>query len=204
MLLVHSSRSSLPGKARLRRWRKVAEGRYLSKIYILEQPECHAAYRNGYARIDTYNKLSVGPYSLTEAIRTRDWDKKYFLAFLAFCETNAYLAYKFECQNARRKPMSHLRWKLALGIQLLRFESLIPRIIQSAETPAHPIQVHYKVTRTASGSTAKCAVCRVRTHYECGCGKHICSPLAKGQECWIKHLSSFLKPADWSELGVFL
>ncbi len=64
LVLCHTSRTSMPGAARVRRFRKYAGGNIISRKYTLEQPDVAAVYREWYGAVDVYNKLSLGPRSV--------------------------------------------------------------------------------------------------------------------------------------------
>ena len=84
----------------------------MRKTYHLEQPDVHAAYRNSYAGVDTFNKLALGPRSVQYAVATKCWHRRVFLSILTMCETNAYLAYSHAARLEGRAALTRIQWKL--------------------------------------------------------------------------------------------
>ena len=65
LVLVHTCATSLPGDSRLRIWRPSRRtGACVPRTYLLEQPRCHAEYRNNYSAVDICNKVALGPSSV--------------------------------------------------------------------------------------------------------------------------------------------
>lgn len=58
-----------------------------------------ADYRSRFWGVDRFNKLSLGPDSVSTAVRTLDWRKRMFFSLLAISETNAYLSYNAEARK---------------------------------------------------------------------------------------------------------
>lgn len=60
--------------------------------YKLEQPMVHAHYRGKFSGVDRWNRFSFGPGSIQNAMKTKSWHVRFFLAMLSACVTNAFLA----------------------------------------------------------------------------------------------------------------
>ena len=121
MVLVHTAGTSLPGKARLRRWAKYSQGKILKKVYKLEQPHVHAIYRESFSAVDIFNKIALGPHSVSTAFKSKLWTHRFWASLVAMSETNAYLVHKQRClsQQTPVRPKDHSDWKEELAWNLI-------------------------------------------------------------------------------------
>lgn len=62
--------------------------------YELPMPGMHALYRRYFNAVDLFNRDCFGPRSMQMAIRTHSWYRRFFLALLGMCETNAMNAHR--------------------------------------------------------------------------------------------------------------
>ncbi len=70
--------------------------------YELPMPEFHALYRRYFNAVDLFNRDCFGPMSVQVAIKTKSWYRRFFLALLGMCETNAMNAYRMEVGHIER------------------------------------------------------------------------------------------------------
>jgi hypothetical protein len=77
-------------------------------------PEMNALYRQYFNGIDLFNRDCFGPRSVQMAIRTKSWYRRYFLAMLGMCETNALNAYRTEVG-----PVDRYTWLVKLSHALI-------------------------------------------------------------------------------------
>ena len=74
--------------------------------------------------MDRFNKLALGTVSSVQyAIRTERWQVRFFLALLAICETNAFLAHNTRRQRVGDPLLSRMSWKQQLAIELAEFHT---------------------------------------------------------------------------------
>jgi hypothetical protein len=52
-------------------------------------PEMNALYRKHFNGIDLFNRDCLGPRSVQMAVKSKSWYRRFFLAILGMCETNA-------------------------------------------------------------------------------------------------------------------
>lgn len=64
MVLVHTSRTTNPGRERVRRVKYTLDGEPVTEYKTLQQPDVFAAYRGQYAGVDVFNKIAHRPRSL--------------------------------------------------------------------------------------------------------------------------------------------
>lgn len=53
----------------------------------------HSIYRGTFAKVDVFNRMTLGVRSMQHAVKCFEWWKRMFLALLGFCVTNAWLAF---------------------------------------------------------------------------------------------------------------
>ena len=121
MVLVHTAGTSNPGPPRMRKWAKYQKGKILKRNYKLEQPHVHSIYRAGFSSVDIFNKIALGPHSVSKAYKSKRWTHRFFASLLAMCETNAYLVHKQRAllKGKPAKPMAHSDWKEDLAWALV-------------------------------------------------------------------------------------
>ena len=122
MVLVHTTGTSSPGESRYRRFAAFDKevGHVVRKRYVLHQPDVHAKYRSLFSAVDRFNKLALSQQnSVQYGIRTEKWRTRFFMAMVAICETNAWLAHcnRLETQGEIDTP-SRTEWKLGLAKEL--------------------------------------------------------------------------------------
>ena len=112
MYLIATCGTSLEGDVAVRRYRgQVTTG---PPTYELPQPNMHATYRRYFNAVDLFNRDCFGPLSVQFAVRTQSWYRRFFLAVLGMCETNALMAYRQEVGE-----MSRYEWLAKLSEALI-------------------------------------------------------------------------------------
>lgn len=160
--------------------------------YELPMPEMHALYRRYFNAVDLFNRDCFGPKSVQMSIRTHSWYRRFFLAMLGMCETNAMNAYRYSVG-----PIERFEWLAKLANALIYNDAATDTDagVQEADISVH-CNLHY------IKSTAKCTMDGRLTHWRCGCGEALCAPgksdkLDRGP-CYYDHVrATFLE-----EMGV--
>jgi hypothetical protein len=119
MALVHTFGHAGPGEKRTRLWVKYVLGKIVRKKYTLDQPDTHARYRANFWRVDVWNKVAWGPKSVMKVLKTKNWKLRFFLALVAACETNAYMAYNFSRKADGLATVDHNEFRDELARALI-------------------------------------------------------------------------------------
>ena len=118
------------------------------------------------------------------AVKTKSWYRRFFLAMLGMCETNAMHAYRHSVG-----PMSRYEWLAKLSDELLNnpwVEDANAGVIDCDGGQDVHANLHY------FNHAMKCSACDRLTHWRCGCNLALCSPgtsdrLKRGP-CYSSHL----------------
>lgn len=163
--------------------------------YDLEFPEMHALYRSYFNAVDLFNRDCFGVLSVQMAIQTKSYYRRWFLAMLGMCETNAMNAYR-----ATVGPLSRYQWLTNLSKTLIYND-----FVNDSDCGVEPeveasISVHSNLHYV--NHALKCSACKRLTHWRCGCRLALCSPgtSAKLQRkaCYFNHI----KEAALEEAGI--
>lgn len=74
----------------------------------------HDTYRRNFNGVDLFNRDCFGKYSLQMTVLTHSWTRRFFLAVLGMCETNALKAYRETVG-----PITRHQWLIELSNRLI-------------------------------------------------------------------------------------
>ena len=120
LLLVGSCGTSLDAEEVTRNRTEWLGGGFTTTKYKVRQPVMHDTYRRNFNGVDLFNRDCFGEYSLQMAVKTKSWTRRFFLAMLGMCETNALKAYRHtEMQSYGKEPISRYGWLVLLSDRLI-------------------------------------------------------------------------------------
>ena len=165
----------------------------------------HSIYRERFSSVDIFNKLSLGPNSVQKAYKTQDWRARMFQACMAFCETNAYLAYKMRREREGKRVVPHREWLEDLAWEMLTGDTVGPRPKRARTeavqvTPESRVGLrHTKLVRNDSRSNPTCQVCKSKgTSYRCkDCNIRVCWAW-NDRSCHLRHMLQHVGVPEWS------
>ncbi len=102
LLLVGSCGTSIDAEEVTRDRREWMDGSFRTSRYRVRQPVMHDTYRRNFNAVDLFNRDCFGEHSLQMTVKTRSWHRRYFLALLGMCETNAMKAYRHQVKHITR------------------------------------------------------------------------------------------------------
>lgn len=154
--------------------------------YELPMPEMHALYRRYFNAVDLFNRDCFGPKSVQMSIKTHSWYRRFFLAILGMCETNAMNAYRMEKGHIER-----FTWLSKLAEVLIYNPEVVDSDAGIEETGgdvSEHCNLHYH------NHAFRCWACGRLTHWRCGCGAGLCAAgtsdkLQRGP-CYYNHIRS--------------
>lgn len=131
----------------------------------------HDTYRRNFNGVDLFNRDCFGEYSLQMAVKTRSWTRRFFLAMLGMCETNALKAYRHHVG-----PMTRWAWLVTLSDRLINNPFLQEEGPVGAGDEAGPSSGRSGGCGNLvyTNFVSKCEVCGVNTHWMCSCGYKVC------------------------------
>lgn len=173
LLLVGTCGTSLDAEQVQRDRTEWVEGGFVTSRYNVTMPRMHDTYRRMFNGVDLFNRDCFGDYSLQKAVKTRYWHRRFFLALLGMCETNALKAYRHEVG-----PMTRFAWLMHLSDRLINN----PYIGagegtgdgEEGDGGAGPSSRPECGNQEYVDWTAKCQACGVLTHWMCACGYVVC------------------------------
>lgn len=173
LLLVGTAGTSLDAPEVTRDRTEWVEGGFVTTKYKVRQPGMHDLYRRNFNGVDLFNRDCFGEHSIQMAVKTRSWTRRFFLAMLGMCETNALKAYR---QTVG--PITRYAWLCKLADALINNPFLpeegtaAAEALGAGEGPSINREVCGNLEYT--NHQAKCAYCGQGTHWQCACGYTVC------------------------------
>jgi hypothetical protein len=175
LLLVGSCGTSLDAAEVRRDRREWSGGSFVTSHYNVRQPVMHDTYRRNFNGVDLFNRDCFGEHSLQMAVKTRSWTRRYFLALLGMCETNAMKAYR---QTVG--PITRFQWLIQLADKLINNPFIEDGAAGGDAGAAGAGGAGASTGRAGCGNQeyfdhhAKCRDCGASTHWMCACGYVVC------------------------------
>ena len=114
MVLVHTTSTSGQGPPRKRRYAKYTGSKMDIRKWVLEQPMVHSIYRGTFAKVDVFNRMTLGVRSMQHSVKCFEWWKRMFLALTGFCVTNSWLAYNIYLTHSGRPTIDQVTFRQML------------------------------------------------------------------------------------------
>lgn len=136
----------------------------------------------------------MGPLSVQFAVKTKSWYRRFFLAMIGMCETNALMAYRYEVG-----PIERYSWLCKLADALIHNEwARDDEAGLEVEEEVADITLHQNLHYL--NHTVRCDACGRLTHWRCGCTKALCHPgvsekIQRGP-CYFNHIRDCILEAE--------